>query len=181
MILAANTWDFSNTLTAINVTLTLLYCVLTGLIFWAAHRQLTALTRPYLYFGLEFHGTIVEAVLKNTGKSPALNVFLEVNPALRTHIRNESRPSRLSNTKGFTIPANAESREFLGSWQDVCVAEGSLIFTVCLKYEDSSKKLYTESMRINFEHNRDRAFINRRTVEDHLAEISNTLKGISRK
>jgi len=170
------TWTTADTLTSLNVCLTFIYCILTGLIVIAATKQVEAINRPYLFFGLEFHGMIVEAVLKNTGKSPALSVELTINPALQTHIRGESRPAVLPKTKGFTVPAESESREFLGSWQEICAAEGSLIFSVTLAYKSTTGKQYTETMQISFEHNRDRAYLGRKTSEQSLSEIAVALQ-----
>ncbi len=174
-------WTASDSLTVLNLCLTAIYCVLTAFIWKAAQKQIEASRRPYLFFGLEFKSTLVEAVLKNTGKSPALDVSVSMTPGIRRKVGDPGSPSVLLSTKGFTIPAESESREYLGSWQDVGAEARELVYEVTICYKGVDGKQYNETMKLSFEHHRDRAHISRKSADESLADIAESLGKIASK
>lgn len=172
-------------LTLVLVIITGIYAIFTFFILkanqaavHAIQTQVKAATRPYVHFDIVPESRLLEASLRNAGVTAALDVCVVTNPPLRTEVRGESKPSRLTGNAIAMIAPGREFREYMGSWDQFNSKTESLSLSVSITYKDSVGNNYKDELRIDLTSLGEMPFLGRPNVPHELKNIAENLGSI---
>lgn len=135
-------------------------------------------TRPLVFFDFESLSGDVYIVVRNIGPSPALNVRVELTPAIERTRENRPWPvSMLSQTIRILAPGRA-CCEFIDYGRSFYEKNGDNVFTGTVGYEDANGTSYSESFRIPVADTREMVYASGNDVAEELRAISSALHGM---
>jgi len=167
-------------LAALSVLLTAVYAFLTYKILHANKKQITSSIRPYVYFDLRLSGGSVEAFLKNSGKTGAYDVKIDIEPPLQVAIRGGPRPACLTASKIPLLFPEQEICEYLESYHELTQRVAEPVFTGKIEYRDAEGNSHKESFRCDLTVLKDLAHIAQPDVAEELKRVADRLSEIQR-
>jgi hypothetical protein len=143
--------------------------------------QIKSSLRPYVYFDLvPTHSVLIEARIRNTGKTAAHDVHVVTDPQLHRFLRGESSRAKITHNAIALLPPDREIEEYLSSWADFEKRHGQLEFIGEISYSDSTGNTYKESFRIDLSTRKEMAHIGRPEIAQEVKKIAETLSDIKR-
>ena len=140
----------------------------------AMRDQIRESVRPFVSFDVVPRGFLIEAQLKNSGRTPAHGVKIESDPVLQTCIGGTTKAAKLAlNAIPLLVPGR-EVVEFLGSWDDI-KNYSRLRWTGTLRYSDSTGFNYSEPFTVDLSVLDGMPYLGRPDVGTELQTIARSL------
>jgi hypothetical protein len=168
-------------LTALLVIITGIYVYLTYNILQINRDVLVSSVRPYVIIDFRSSGPLVELLLKNTGRTAAYDISVEMTPKVKVILRGTPQDAQMLREKLPFLPTGKDVVEFLCSWRELEQQNVSLVFAGNISYRDGTGKEYKEAYSLDFSFYKGMAHIGRPDVPKELEKIRETLQDISRK
>lgn len=140
-------------------------------------------SRPYLVFDLEVRHRCFLAVLRNLGKTAALNVRVSISPQLKSKISGEEWPTSLTSNEISFMPPNKEIIDFILPTIDFCNLYPNLKFNGELVYFDTEGSIYKESFELDLNYRKTLLQIpdEEDRILNELSKISESIEGLERR
>ena len=131
--------------------------------------------RPYVIFDFVFEQNIIYAILKNIGKTPAINVLLSLDKKM-ADLHTDKRMPFPENLISFMAPDRV-LRDFINIAHQLFQDKQKHVYTVTIKYQNTKNKDYLETFTVDLDHNKGLTYL---VPQDHLKEIANSVKDINK-
>jgi hypothetical protein len=131
--------------------------------------------RPYVIFDLEFEKNALNAVLKNIGQTPAIDVNIIIDEGF-TEIHIDKKGHSFKRPISFMAPGRT-LYDFVNTGPDIFKVEKPHIYNVKLKYKDSHGTEYEEDYVVDIDHNKG---LTRLVSPEYLKDIASELKNSHR-
>lgn len=177
-------YEFKSTtiVSLITISLTYFYVVFTWEMTVNMKQDSELERRPYIVpdFFIENHNSLVFQIV-NYGKTPALNVEIQVNPEIML-FKKKKLSDGMFNKPISIMPPNRKIKTSIGFSINI-FQDGSFPteYNIKIKYQNCRGKFFNDSFKIDFDYMRYEVYVGRKDIHDVASELERINKKLENK
>lgn len=166
-------------LTALLVVVTGIYTFLNYGILRIMREQQNALVRPYVTFDIIPHDPFFEAIITNTGRTPARGVTVSLHPNIEVELLNERRTPNVSSKTIELLAPGRTIDEFFGDFEEIAKQNPALRFSETVSYRDLARRVYSEPFEIDLNYGKIRGLIPKPDIAEELKRLNDNFRDLA--